>query len=486
MEISDIPITEYLRLCLKTAEQRGFLWVMVLLARERDLPNGYADIKKYWNSYDDLTGDNILFLLTTSNDPRQHIESILVHEKEGYKRAGNSNLLIVNSKPLYVSEKDYPANAREYWMWGEALKNTSLHISPILRKYKLSERDIPAILLIPTMEHSSPVIIRGINDVYSSLRSLIIHLEPLLRKFDDCKSSMAKNRQEITDTDKAIQANNQMIAGKQIHKYLQFKEYVDNYLKELDSESRESLKSAIDNGDLRVCASFNQPLRAHLNRLIDMQTQNREIEISAKTYAERNAELSEKKKRLNCEFEEMGDNLFSLRKIIYDAAGGYCNMASYKEEYGVVHGSDQQFKISITFSGRYRDTIVRPTCEELLKKGFSKKEIFYDEWHAALINGIDGSATLQSIYYQKSDVVVVLLSPDYRERNWTGNVEWRAVLELINTGEGKRICLLAVGNVDLSRIEGLFATQAIYKSVDNMSPEEIADFICEYFEYKTK
>ena len=77
MEISDLPIIDYLRLCRKTAYRRGFLWVMILLAREKDMPNGYDDIIRYWNSYDDLTGDKILFLLSRANDPRKHIESIL-------------------------------------------------------------------------------------------------------------------------------------------------------------------------------------------------------------------------------------------------------------------------------------------------------------------------------------------------------------------------------------------------------------------------
>lgn len=324
MNISDMPIIEYLRLCLKTAEHRGFLWVMVLLARERDIPNGYADIKRYWNSYDDLTGDKILFLLTTSNNPDEHTEIILIHEKERYNRIGSSNLLIVNNKPLHISEEDFPANAEDYWIREEALRNTSLHISPILRKYRLSERDIPAILLIPTMEHSSPVIIRGINDVYSSLRSLIIYLEPLLREFDDCKLIMANKDNEIADTVNAIQANNQMITDKRIQKYLQSKEYVGNFMKGMDSDSRESLKSAIDNRDLSVCARFEQPLRAHLNRLIDMQPQIGEIEFDSQTYAARNAELSEKKKRLECEHEELGNNLFALRKKIYETAGEYC------------------------------------------------------------------------------------------------------------------------------------------------------------------
>ncbi len=36
MEIINMPIAEYLKTCKKVAYQRGFVWIMVLLARERD------------------------------------------------------------------------------------------------------------------------------------------------------------------------------------------------------------------------------------------------------------------------------------------------------------------------------------------------------------------------------------------------------------------------------------------------------------------
>ena len=45
MEIINIPIIDYLMLCRHLAAQRGFKWVMVLLARERDAIKSFEDIK---------------------------------------------------------------------------------------------------------------------------------------------------------------------------------------------------------------------------------------------------------------------------------------------------------------------------------------------------------------------------------------------------------------------------------------------------------
>ena len=135
------------------------------------------------------------------------------------------------------------------------------------------------------------------------------------------------------------------------------------------------------------------------------------------------------------------------------------------------------FKIAITFSGRYRAKYVEPICNELLNLGYTKDDIFYDSWHEVIINGPHGDDKLRKIYSQNSDCVVVLLSPDYKEKNWTGNVEWPAVKELINTNKAERICLLGVDSVDIGSIDGLYNNQTIAKFIDDISPMEIADFI---------
>lgn len=139
--------------------------------------------------------------------------------------------------------------------------------------------------------------------------------------------------------------------------------------------------------------------------------------------------------------------------------------------------NERRFKIGITFSGKYRDRYVKPMCEALLSLGYTQNEIFYDSWYETWLNGPHGDSKLREIYNQRCDCVVVLLSPDYREKNWTGHIEWPAVKELINTGGDEKICLLGIDNVEIGEIDGLYANQAIVKFIDKMTAEEIADFI---------
>lgn len=142
---------------------------------------------------------------------------------------------------------------------------------------------------------------------------------------------------------------------------------------------------------------------------------------------------------------------------------------------------DKRFKIGITFSSKYREEYIEPICKALLSIGYKKEEIFYDSWHEVLLNGPHGDDTLRKIYNQQCDCVVVLLSPDYNEKNWTRNIEWQAVKEMINAGRGEKVCLLGVDKIDIGKIDGLHSNQAIPKFIDNMNPKKVADFIHEKY-----
>lgn len=137
----------------------------------------------------------------------------------------------------------------------------------------------------------------------------------------------------------------------------------------------------------------------------------------------------------------------------------------------------ERFKIGVTFSGRYRKQYIEPICNFLLKLGYKKDDIFYDLWHDNLINGYDGDRKLRQIYNEQCDCIVVLLSPDYKQKNWTGHIEWPAIKELINAGKGDKLCLLGIDNVDINKVDGLYINQAIIKFIDEMTPEGVADFI---------
>ena len=145
------------------------------------------------------------------------------------------------------------------------------------------------------------------------------------------------------------------------------------------------------------------------------------------------------------------------------------------------------FKIGVTFCGEYREKYIRPMCEVLATyPGFSKEVIFYDEWHEHIINGVNADNILRNIYHDQCERVVVLLSPNYSQKIWTGNIEWPAVRALITEGMERNICLLRVDNADISGIPGLYDYETIVKDIDGLDANAIADFVYKNWEYHHK
>ncbi len=142
-----------------------------------------------------------------------------------------------------------------------------------------------------------------------------------------------------------------------------------------------------------------------------------------------------------------------------------------------------EYKIAFTFTGEYRESIVRPICEELLKLGYSKDDIFFDEWHPAVFTGVNADSVFRKIYHDNSKSIVVLLSPNYGEKLWTGNLEWPTVRALINEGTEHKICLLSVDNVDINTIEGLYSSRDVARKVDGKSSPWVAEFIHTWYYY---
>lgn len=140
-----------------------------------------------------------------------------------------------------------------------------------------------------------------------------------------------------------------------------------------------------------------------------------------------------------------------------------------------------RFKVGVTFTGTHRKR-VNSIVDALLKLGFSKDDIFYDEWHDVLINGIDADIELRNIYANHCDCVVVFLAKNYNTKSWTRGVEWRAIREIINTIKGKKICLLNVDGVDINDIDGLSSSTDIAKKIEVLSAEVVAEFIMKRYE----
>lgn len=480
MEIINMPITEYLKMCKTVAYQRGFVWIMVLLARERDAVYSYNDLKRYWDSFDDLTGDKILFIMSIANRREESYSFYPAHETEGWRRIYNPHLMIMNRRVPTIPWWEFPSdeNIREYR--NIAIKNNTHFISELCHEFNISERNVPSIVLFCTApsKGNKPVVIPiKSDDLYTSIKNFITRIQPELENYKKCSTELRNTVLELQELKSSIQQN---VVSNPERRYIKAK---TKLLQVIETGSTDidisMLQKAIEKKDIYACKRFPQPIRGYLNQMIDLQKEYKEIEsrvakkysyerqlyarqiVLEKTQNKNHAMLEKASYHLDCAIEKYTEDLYEK------SIKGEKNM-----KVRVPH-----FKIGITFSGKYRKQFVEPFCDELLELGYNKDDIFYDSWHDALINSVHGDSILREIYFKNCDCIVVLLSPDYKEKNWTGHIEWSAVKELINMGEDDKICLLRVDSVDIGSIDGLFKNQTIAKNIDDMSAAEVAAFV---------
>ena len=145
-------------------------------------------------------------------------------------------------------------------------------------------------------------------------------------------------------------------------------------------------------------------------------------------------------------------------------------------------GKHIEFSIGVSFAGEQRDFIRQVFISLCDKGGFSKEELFFDEWHEHLINGANADYKLDKIYAEHCKKIVVLFSEAYIEKHWTNKLEWTRAITTRITADPENVCLLRHGPVDIDSIDLLHGRKDIVKDVSSMTPDAVADFILRWSE----
>lgn len=187
MDIINIPMLDYLKYCRKIAGDNGFKWIMVLLARELDAVKSYEQLKKYWNSFNDLTGDLVLFIMSINNESHETPNG-LANEVYDWRMINNSNLKIINDIQLSIRDDDFPSEESIMHYRNLAIENNSNGISNLCRFFNLPEELVPSVLLFETGSRylrPSCVIPLESDDLYASMKKLFISIQPAVNKYKD-------------------------------------------------------------------------------------------------------------------------------------------------------------------------------------------------------------------------------------------------------------------------------------------------------------
>jgi hypothetical protein len=130
----------------------------------------------------------------------------------------------------------------------------------------------------------------------------------------------------------------------------------------------------------------------------------------------------------------------------------------------------KRFRIAFSFTGEKRDYVAK--VANLLAKRFGESAILYDKFHEAEFANPDLVFQLPAFYKNDSDLVVVVLCPDYEKKEWC-TLEWRAIYSVIKEREGKQIMLTSFDHTDGKGLYGLGGSI----NLDHKTHEETATLI---------
>lgn len=137
--------------------------------------------------------------------------------------------------------------------------------------------------------------------------------------------------------------------------------------------------------------------------------------------------------------------------------------------------SGRRFAVGFSYAGEDR-AVVAPIAEHLAER-LTQARVLYDKFHEAELARPDLDVYLPRLYRDQSELIVVVLSPDYPKKRWCG-LEWRWIRQLILSESQGRIMLLQSGQPgDLSEL-GILSGDG-YLDISQRPAEAVAEKILE-------
>jgi tetratricopeptide (TPR) repeat protein len=134
--------------------------------------------------------------------------------------------------------------------------------------------------------------------------------------------------------------------------------------------------------------------------------------------------------------------------------------------------SGKRFRIAFSFAGEKRAFVAEVAA--ILAARFGEAAILYDKYHEAEFARRNLGIYLPELYHKQSDLVVVVVCPDYDEKEWTG-LEWAAIHDLLKKRKDNEVMLC---RFDHAEVTGLYST-AGFVELDHKTPDQLATLILE-------
>jgi hypothetical protein len=127
----------------------------------------------------------------------------------------------------------------------------------------------------------------------------------------------------------------------------------------------------------------------------------------------------------------------------------------------------KRFRVAFSFAGEKRAYVAE--VANILSQSFSQAAILYDKYHEPEFARSDLGLYLPGLYHDESDLVVVVVCPDYEPQEWCG-LEWKAIFDLLKKRKDSEVMLC---RFDHATVKGLYEI-AGFMELDDKTPRQTA------------
>lgn len=264
MELLSIPITEFYSKCLESAKDRGYKWVVSLIAREADSITLYDNLMTSWYSINSITGPHFLFVFAgkenTSDDEcwDSGISDHITH----YVALVNKFVTIFPHQDRLKCYVPYNWRQDKQGYMGKLRESHTDAINSLKRFFHISEQEIPCLLFTSLYQNKSYVvrINQHSDNLYGYFKRIVNKIAPSL----DVLTTQETAKEVLTQRQKQLcEEMNDFPKTKEdilISLYEELNEIAHQ------SKNQELIRCITD----RCYGRFPQPLRGKLNKFIDM------------------------------------------------------------------------------------------------------------------------------------------------------------------------------------------------------------------------
>jgi len=134
--------------------------------------------------------------------------------------------------------------------------------------------------------------------------------------------------------------------------------------------------------------------------------------------------------------------------------------------------TNRRFRVAFSLAGEKKEFVSKLAA--IVAEHFGEDAILFYKYHEAEFARHDLGVYLPELYHKDSDLVVVIVCPEYDNKEWTG-LEWTAIHDLLKQRKDEEVMLCRFEHAEVT---GLYSS-AGFVDLDDKTPEQAATLILE-------